>query len=249
MNINDLKTIAPAVFTTAPSPKMSGLYTFVNTQDILESFDREGWTISSARQRGKTNYSVHEIRLRNGSFPKVGDTLVEAIIRNSHNGMSSFNVSAGLHRLVCSNGLTVPTAISQSIALRHQNFDLGEVRRMTDQFASQIPTISGSVEKMMSKHLDEKDMYVFAKAAMSIRWKEGSIPVNITPEKLLIPNRVADNKNDMWSVFNVVQEKFVRGGFGYRSNNGRQVKARALNDILTTNRINTKLWELADSMC
>ena len=35
---------------------------------------------------------------------KVGDTLVEAIVKNSHNGMATLNISAGLHRLVCANG-------------------------------------------------------------------------------------------------------------------------------------------------
>ena len=71
----------------------------------------------------------------------MGDTLVEAIIRNSHNGMTTLGVSAGLHRLVCSNGLTVPTALAESFNVRHQRFDLNDVKRLTESFASKLPKI------------------------------------------------------------------------------------------------------------
>jgi hypothetical protein len=46
----------------------------------------------------------------------------------------------------------------------------------------------------------------------------------------------------------VVQEKFVRGGFDYRTKTGRKSKLRNLKSILTVNNINTKLWELAEEM-
>ncbi len=94
INLNDLKNTTPSVFATSASPKMSDRYVFVPTLDILENFEREGWQLGSAKQVGKGLHSVHELRLRNGQLPKVGDTLVEAVIRNSHNGMATFRVSA-----------------------------------------------------------------------------------------------------------------------------------------------------------
>jgi hypothetical protein len=94
-----IKSIAPSVFATSASNKMSERYTFVPTDQIIEYFDREGWEIANVTQSGRGVHSMHEIKFRNGELPAVGDTLVEAIIRNSHNGMSTFSVSAGLHRL------------------------------------------------------------------------------------------------------------------------------------------------------
>ena len=67
-------------------------------------------------------------------------------------------------------------------------------------------------------------------------------------EEILNPLREADNGDSLWQVFNVVQEKWVRGGIQYKSNGGRKTQLRTLNDILNTNRINTKLWELAEEM-
>ena len=146
ITLDQLKSQTPSVFATSPSTKMSDKYVFVPTMDILENFEREGWELASAKQVGRGIHSVHELRLRNGELPKVGDTLVEAIIRNSHNGMASFRVSAGLHRLVCSNGLTVPTALAESFNIRHSRFDLDEVKRLTESFAGKLPKIEGSVK-------------------------------------------------------------------------------------------------------
>lgn len=246
MTIEQIKEIAPAVFTTQPSPKMSNKYVFVPTVEILENFEREGWNMSSVRQMGRGEYGTHEIRFRNGELPKVGDSLIEAIIRNSHNGTATFSVSAGLHRLVCSNGLTVPTSLSESFNLRHKSFDLDEVKRLTESFANRLPIIQGSVGRMMSKEMSDREKLEFAKDATQVRWKVGKIPASLDLNTLLIPNREDDKPNTLWNVFNVVQEKFVRGGVEYTSNNGRKTGIKSLSNIMTINNINTKLWEIAE---
>jgi len=65
---------------------------------------------------------------------------------------------------------------------------------------------------------------------------------------LLTPNRVEDEGDNMWKVFNVVQEKFVRGGMNYLSSKGQRTKLKGLQNIVAVNRVNTKLWELAESI-
>ncbi len=248
INLNDLKNTTPSVFATSASPKMSDKYVFVPTLDILENFEREGWQLASAKQVGKGLHSVHELRLRNGELPKVGDTLVEAIIRNSHNGMATFRVSAGLHRLVCSNGLTVPTSVADKFNVRHSGFELDDVKRLMDGFAKKLPVIQGSVGRMMERELTIDEQIQYVQKASKIRWAEGSIPSDNQLVDILTPNREEDNSNDLWTTFNVVQEKFVRGGFDYRTRTGRKSKLRNLKSILAVNNINTKLWELAEEM-
>jgi len=248
INLETLKQTVPAIFATQPSSKMSSKYSFVPTVDIMENFQREGWELSRATQMGKGMYGLHELRFRNGELPKVGDTLVEAIIRNSHNGMTTFSVSAGLHRLVCSNGLTVPTSVADRFNLKHKNFDLDEVKRLTESFASRLPKIQTSVEKMMEKQLNDGEKMVFVQKAVDIRWKKGSVPSSLKLDTLLSPNRDDDNGNSLWQVFNVVQEKFVRGGVNYTSNSGKRTGLRGLNNIVAINEVNTKLWELAEEL-
>lgn len=243
-----LKKFVPSVFSTSPSPKMSNKYTFVSTIDILENFENEGWKVYSANQMGRGSYSQHQLRLRNEDFPQVGDSLIEAVIKNSHNGMSMFSVSAGLHRLVCSNGLTVPTSISDKISVKHMKFDMGTVREITDQFAERLPVIQRSVGKMETTFLNEEKMVDFVNKAAITRWEKGSIP-KINLEEFLRPLRDEDNGNSVWKTFNVIQEKFVRGGLRYQSEKGRFTSMKELKNFQSINKINTNLWELAESYC
>ena len=247
-SLQDLQQTVPAAFSTKASPKMSNKYVFVPTFDIVEKFNQEGWNVYSAKQVGGGQYGVHELRLRNSELPQVGDSLIEAIIRNSHNGVSTFNVSAGLHRLVCSNGLTVPTSVSEAFSIRHQSFDLGEVRRLTDDFAQRLPVIQGSVNKMKSRELTEGEQVGFVKSAMAVRWREGKAPATIKIEDILQPLRDGDKGKDMWSTFNVVQEKFVRGGVQYMAGK-RNTSMKEISNIYARNKVNTQLWELAESYC
>jgi hypothetical protein len=243
-----IKSIAPSVFATSASPKLSEKYVFVPTEQIVEYFDREGWEISNVAQTGKGIYATHQIRFRNGELPSVGDTLVEAIVRNSHNGMSTFSVSSGLHRLVCSNGLTVPTSVADKFNVRHSGFELDDVKRLMDGFSKKLPLIQGSVGRMMERELSMDEKIEYVQKSAKIRWAEGSIPTDTQLVNLLTPNRVEDDKNDLWTTFNVVQEKFVRGGFDYQTKTGRKSKLRDIKSIMAVNAINTKLWELAEEM-
>jgi hypothetical protein len=247
MTIQDIKSIAPAIFSTSADPKMSNKYSFVPTIELMENFTNEGWELSSVRQNGKGIYGVHEIRFRNGELPAVGDTLVEAIVRNSHNGTTALTVGAGLFRVACSNGLVVPTSTAEQFTVRHMGFDSDEVKRLTESFAKKLPIIQNSVDKMMGKMLTEGEKIDFAKNASIIKWGMGSIPATLNMEDLLIPIREDDNKDDLWTTFNVIQEKFIRGGVEYKSNKGRKTSLKGLKNIMATNQMNTKLWTLAEA--
>jgi hypothetical protein len=50
----------------------------------------------------------------------------------------------------------------------------------------------------------------------------------------------------LWTTFNVIQEKMMRGGFSYKSQRGRTTKLRGIQSIQASNRLNTKLWEAAE---
>jgi hypothetical protein len=248
MTIQDIKLIAPSVFATNPSSKMSNKYSFVPTIELMENFEREGWTLSSVRQSGKGIHSVHELRYRNGELPSVGDTLPEAIIRNSHDGSCALSVSAGLFRLCCSNGLTVPTSTAEQFTVRHMGFDSEEVKRLTESFAKKLPLIQNSVDKMMDRMLTEGEKIEFAKNASIIKWGMGSVPSTLNLEQLITPQRIEDSKDDLWTTFNVIQEKFIRGGVDYKSNSGRKTSLKGLKNIMASNQMNTKLWTLAETL-
>jgi hypothetical protein len=125
---------------------------------------------------------------------------------------------------------------------------MGEVRRLTDQFADKLPSIASSVGKMSSRILTLDEQLDYTGKAQNIRWANGQKPVGLTLEEILQPLRVEDQLPNMWNTFNVVQEKFVRGGLEYKGPK-RMTKMRELKNIGSINKINTELWELAETYC
>jgi len=240
---------SPAVYSKSQSPSLSKRYVFVPTFEILEKFEDQGWNVSSVKQTGMGNYSTHEVRLRNGELPKVGDSIFEAIIKNSHDGSSRLSFTSGLFRLVCSNGLTVPTSISERFNVKHINFEMNDVRELTENFSKRLPLIKGSMDQMMSRELSTSDKIKLTSEALKIRFESQEKFSNKTIESILKPNREEDQNNDLWTVFNVIQEKFIKGGFTKTTDRNYERVVKGVSGILNTSNINTKLWELAQTYC
>jgi hypothetical protein len=125
---------------------------------------------------------------------------------------------------------------------------LDDVKRLTESFAGKLPKIEGSVNRMMEREMTTDEKIDFVRKSAEIRFSKEKVLNDLEIVGLLTPNRVEDEGDDMWKVFNVVQEKFVRGGVEYSSPKGRRTKLRGLQNIMAVNQVNTKLWELAEEM-
>ena len=99
---------------------------------------------------------------------------------------------------------------------------------------------------MMETELTEDQKVKFVGEAVKIRWANGLVPATINVEDILNPIRDEDKGDDMWRVFNVVQEKMMRGGVSYTSPRGRKSSLKGIKSIVASNNLNTKLWEAAE---
>ena len=148
--------------------------------------------------------------------------------------------------MVCSNGLTVPTSVAERFSVRHNHFSLDEVKGLAEAFSKKLPMIDRSVSRMMETELTEDQKVKFVGEAVKIRWANGLVPATINVEDILNPLRDEDKGDDMWRVFNVVQEKMMRGGVSYTSPRGRKTSLKGIKSIVASNNLNTKLWEAAE---
>ena len=246
ITLQELQSVAPSVFNTQKSQKLSDRYTVVPTIDVINQFVDAGWEVASAKQVGHSVYGKHSVRLRNSDLPKVGDSMVEAIITNSHDGRTKLQVGAGLYRLVCSNGLVVPMQEMVNINQRHMNIQMDEVNQITENFIKMTPIIERSVNRMMEKELSMDEKIDFTTKAVGIRWKNTEDISTLTLETIVNPHRVDDFENTLWNTFNVVQEKLIRGGFVKQQ--GRNVRTvKPITSLNMDTMINQKLWELAET--
>jgi hypothetical protein len=247
LSLDQIRESAPAIFTTDRSPKVSPRYSFVPTIEILDKFLDNGWRVTNASQRGRDPHGRHFIRLGLNELPAVGDCLPELLISNSHDGSTPFNLRTGLHRLVCSNGLTVPTALSHNFATRHLKFSVEEVKQVTDEFAKKLPYISEKVKLMSEKALSWKEQCDYVDQAKIIRWGSKDSSPFLKHFEVLKPLRDEDSEPTLWNIFNIVQEKFVRGGISLTNLDGKIRKSSNIKNFERVNQINTQLWELAEA--
>lgn len=239
ISLDSLRQRVPAIFTKTPSPKVSNRYSFADSEYYLQKFIDADWFIHSARQVSKSEYAPHQVILRNKDIATVGDLLPQLIFTNSHNGIKKMTMDTGIYRLVCSNGLVVPTSITQSLSIKH--IDLGDSTTDTivNSFYEKIPIIMNNIDRMRNKILTNDEIDNFTYNALQIRFINA---VGININDVVKPLRLEDNSDDLWTVFNVVQEKIIRGGIQLPSKR----HSKPINNFVNDNDINTKLWQLAE---
>lgn len=241
LNLEALKTKVPAIFAEGPDPKMSNRYNFANSRAILENLVDSGWQINSAKQVGESQYSAHQVILRHNDFHNVGDVLPQIMFNNSHNGTSKMDISMGIFRLVCSNGLVVPASVANSISMKHVDLSTNFTEIMTNDFFTKIPTIFNRMGEMQDRKLGQREIEEFAQRAVDIRFEKSAKNVNV--EDILMPYREEDKSNDLWTIFNVVQEKVIKGGVRFQNSNRR---SKPIANFINDNKLNTQLWEIAE---
>lgn len=239
ISLNSLRERVPAIFTKTPSPKVSDRYSFADSEYYLQKFIDADWTIHSARQVSKSEYAPHQVILRNNDIATVGDLLPQLMFTNSHNGIKKMTIDTGIYRLVCSNGLVVPTSITQSLSIKHLDLGDSTTDTIVNSFYEKVPIIMNSIDRMRNKILTDDEIDNFTYNALQIRFTNA---VGININDVVKPLRLEDNSDDLWTVFNVVQEKLIRGGIQLPSKR----RSRPINNFVNDNNINTKLWELAE---
>lgn len=240
ITLDSLRETVPSIFAKSPSPKLSDRYAFADSEYYLNKFIDNGWNITSAKQISKSVYAPHQVVLRHNANANVGDLLPQLLFVNSHNGIQKMNLNMGIYRLVCSNGLTVPSSVSQSLSIKHLDLTNSFIDSITESFFFNIPTVMDNVNRMRNKMLNNDEIMDFSSKAINIRFTN---PNDIDLNDIINPVRREDTSKDLWTVFNVVQEKLIKGGV-YRKNTKR--RSRAINNFLNDSKINTQMWELAE---
>ena len=241
----------PAVIATEAHPKLSGRYSFVSTNQIVELFKNEGFAVrkvsqTRARKNNNPNFVAHEVRMGFGDYGKVGDTIPEIIIGNSHNGSTSLTITPGLFRLVCTNGLKVPVeGLTEIFKIRHTGIEEEDIKTMVNQFGDFLPAVQERVRRMQQTEMSKDEAREFLHNSVKLRFPNEDVKLN--HNELLRSVRPEDSAPTVWNYFNVVQEKFIKGGFKVTKNDKKERTAKKISSFLRENSINNELWKLAET--
>lgn len=244
---------APSIFATGGSEHVSSRYGFIPTIEVVRGLRTSGFHPvmagqSRTRIEGRESYVKHIMRFRHESSTQLGGVLPEIVLVNSHDGTSSYQLRAGLYRLVCSNGMIV----GDDLFCRRVKHQGDVVNRVVDAANDLIEVVPISVTKAMEWQdikLTREMQIAYAETAMQLKWdKEEDEKFLVSPKQILDPRRTADTNPDLWTTFNVVQENMLRGGLRYRTDAGNRTRTRAVNSVGENVRLNTALWTLTEKM-
>ena len=258
MTKEEVMNKCPLAFKTNPTnAKVSDKYVMVTTADLIDDMAKLGWFPVEAKQNKATKRSsgvrsFHMISFQNPDIVIYNqDGGIEAypriILTNSHDGFNSFKFMCGVFRLVCSNGLVVCDQNFESVTIRHINYSFEELRKTVSESISFVSKKINDMNVMTTKEMTDEQMRKFAKEAVAIRKGEETIEVSDkTIDDILNADRKEDEGNSVWKVFNRIQEKIVKGRFGYAKNDFvKQRKARAITSISKDLEINKRLFKKA----
>ena len=262
---DEIREIAPLVFANAPTnPDLSKKYLFVNTETIIDDLEKLGWLPVQAAQRNSrvesTIFSKHMIAFQNPDIKISSEDGDEAypriLLTNSHDGMQAFKFSVGIFRMVCSNGLVVADEQFSDFKIKHKGYTFAELRKVVKTAVEDLPNKVKIMNDMKSRILTQEEKNKLALDAMLIRAgikpdSDKAKKFNYddeTIEDILDPKRDADKGDDLWRVFNVIQEKITQGEFSAALRGAKVRKVRKIKSFEKDIKVNQELFKLATSV-
>jgi len=253
-----LLKVAPSVFTQARSIKTSEKYQPISTEQIINKLMSEGFFPTWASQTTVRNleykaFAKHMIRFqRHDALQNAQGLYPELVLVNSHDGLSSYRLMAGLFRVVCSNGMIAGQTYNE-IRIKHQGDVIGNVIEGTYKVIETANQMLDVSDEMASINLNNVEKEIFAEAAHALKFSDTDGSMIVSPKSLLQTRRYVDQKdNDLFTVFNVIQENLIKGGiranrlnkYGYTT----RTKTREVKAIDQNIKLNRALWTLTEKM-
>jgi hypothetical protein len=222
-------------------------YNHVTTAEILDVLRGEGWNVTKqqiqrVRRPDRDGFQKHFVTLRNTNQKlEVGDCELQVRLINSHDGMSSLQLVAGLYRLVCSNGMAISQGQFEAIRIRHTDAEI--FQKAIDgarRIVALAPAIDQNIKQMQSVELTPDQRIQFAQDAIKVVWPDRSEQW-VNPNDVLQSRRSQDEGADVWHVYNRAQENLIRGGLNTEVGRRSRAITSGARDLM----VNSDLFQLA----
>ena len=251
---------------------LSKHYSFVPTMKVVNDLRALGYEVVDAKQvkarkKSTDGYQKHMITFEHPDYKvdqvkevEIADGVTETqvhkpteypqiLLTNSHDGGNAFTLSAGIFRLVCSNGLVIKSEDYGSSRLVHKGYSFEAVQKLVQEFEGTISEVLTKITAMKRKQLTDEQMLQFAKQAALLRFKaasynEDNIADVVDIDEILEATRPEDAGNGLYEVYNRVQESLINGNYHYKLGTKHR-KGRTIKSFKQNIDVNKKLSELA----
>lgn len=245
--INQLNAIDAVHAASRTSEK----YGFVSTRSVIDNLTNLGFTTRSVQiqrvnKEERKGFQKHIVRMQHSSLmPKVGDEFPEIVLINSHDGGCSYRMMLGIFRLVCTNGM-ISGNIEDEIRFVHRKVNLDRINDGVMQMVGRAARLGDVVNRMKSRELAVPEQISFIEEAVKLRYDAPETGADLSDvhqwnrrlHAISSIRRYEDRGNDLWRVFNRVQENLTQG----RARSG----IRRITSPTADLNVNRELWNLAE---
>jgi hypothetical protein len=256
LELDQIASACPSVLANDKHESRSARYAFISTHDLMQGLAKEGFHPYSIIQAGskipgKRDFTKHLIRFRSETTVRnVNGSTYEVCLLNSHDGTTSEKMFGGFFRFACLNGSIFFDGEATEVKVLHTGNVLDKVVEGAYAVLGQAQLAIDHVENFQTLQLTRDDQMAFATAARALRFEDEHA---VRPDQLLQVRRTDDRPNDLWTVFNRVQENVIRGGLGYTQVNAEthrttQRVSQPVRSVDGDVKLNRALWVLAEEM-
>jgi len=186
---------------------------YIPTIEVVTKLQDEGWEITGVNeQRGKNRkIESNYVQLQHPDFAIKNskgkdEALASLTITNSCNGNKPLQLDMGVYRQVCSNGMVAFDRAAESEKIKHIQINYNNLEHFISNVTRKTSTILNEFEKLKHTDLSINDMRKLAYEAAQLRYNNLE---DINIDDLLSVNRIEDEGNDLWTVFNRIQENLI----------------------------------------
>jgi hypothetical protein len=243
---------APAIMADKPADYITGRYIFTPTKEVISQMQDMGYILTGARQASTKSdlrkyHGNHTVTFQHPDlYIKDNNGQVEArpqiVFMNSSDGSRPQSFDMGLFRLACANGLVTKSEDLGSFKERHTKLTFQGLMDLISEKVSGLNKVVSKINDWNGIEMSASDRRKFAQDALALRVGEERKIEDYEIMSVLESRRPEDDANNLWTVFNRVQENLIKGGFQL---NERQ--ARPVTNLIADMQLNKGIWTLAES--
>jgi len=250
-----LQELVPAAFAKEPAARMSEEYQFIDTVKIIDAMtDLNYYPVRAMQTRSrkaeKKGYAKHMIVFRTPDAEDLGEYTPELLYTGSHDGTALAEWWLGVFRQICSNGLVVKTADYGLMSVKHKGASVEQqVEAAIQEVGERVPVVQDAIRDWRGLGLSPDQEHELAVQMLRIRYGEVGMAPVLPQELYQNIRRQEDTSNDLWTVFNRMQENVMKGGLssGFRGER-RMRTTRPIRGVSETIRFNSEAWAAADAL-
>jgi len=248
-NIDKMLAFAPSLSQSyRKSQLIKSVPNYIETADVVSDLQKEGWKIGGVceTKNNKTRHISHnyaklyhpDLTMKNNK----GETecLSNVYLTNSTDGKHALQVDYGLFRLVCSNGAirgvkeNIESIPHTEKGVRDYQFTISNVNEIAKQALADF-------DSFKNKILTSKQIEKLAIDALKLRFTKSQ---NINSQQLLNIHREEDKGDDLWTVFNRIQENLTKSNMMVDANGRLLTGTTSVRQDIA---INQKLYNLVEA--